>query len=249
MYLNLVLSVCLAVAIAGIAASPPSPPPPSSGEQRPYSPSSPAPPSVRDASPPRHYVARNSLPLAAREQQDRPSLRVLPFRPAPPSPPLPWETPRRVDHENIVWTGADAGGRSAHPPVQPPIHPQHTNGRQEYSSPSPPVESEQFWTDGLNDVQRADAQRPRTEADQEWDDNVDEADQEWDNNVDEAAYEGATAYSPTSYERSNGYFWSATAASRGRVMLRQESRAALAASSAAIDRSAARDCAKPSSEV
>jgi hypothetical protein len=81
-------------------------------------------------------------------------------------------------------------------------------------------------------VQRTDAQRPRTEADQEWEDNVDEA-----------AYEGATAYSPTSYERSNGYFWSATAASRGRRMLQQEARAALASSSAAIDRSAATDCA------
>jgi hypothetical protein len=253
MYSNLVLSVCLAIAIAGITAFPPSPPPPSSGEQRPYTPSSPTPPSVRDALPPRHYVARNSLPLAAREQQDLPSLRVLPFRPAPPSPPLPWETPRRVDHENLaVWAGADASGRSAPLPVQPPIHPQYTNGRQEYSSPSPPVEREQFWTDGLNDVQRADAQRPHTEADQEWDDHINEAAYE---GATAYSYEGATAYSPTLYERSNGYFWSATAASRGRMMLRQESRAALAASlrqesgaaraasSAAIDRSAARDCA------
>jgi hypothetical protein len=182
---------------------------------------------------------------------------VLPFRPAPPSPPLPWDTPRpsQVDHENLaVWAGAD-GGRSAHPPVAT-AHPRFTNGEQRRpASPSPPVESEQFWTDGLNDVQRADAQRPRTEADQEWDDHVDEA-----------AYEGASAYSPTTYERSNGYFWCAVsrgAASRGRRMLRRESRAAIAASlrqdsrdaqdiaasaaaidrsAAAIDRSAARDC-------
>jgi hypothetical protein len=115
------------------------------------------------------------------------------------------------------------------PAADPPIHPQHTNGhnRHEYSSPSPPVEREQFRTDGQNDVQRTDAQRPRTEDDQEWDDNVDEA-----------AYEGATAYSPTSYERSNRYFWVYNEASRGRRMLRQEARAA-----AAIDRSAATDCA------
>jgi hypothetical protein len=65
-------------------------------------------------------------------------------------------------------------------------------------------------------VQRTDAQRPRTEDDQEWD-----------NNVEEAAYEGATAYSPTSYERSNGYFWVSNEASRRRRMLRQEARAAL----------------------
>jgi hypothetical protein len=167
MCLNPFLSLCLAVAVAvcasGIVASPPSPL--SSEEQPPYSPSSPMPPSVRDSLPPRHYVARNSLLLCCREQQDRPSLRVLPFGPAPPSPPLPWETPRRLDHKDIVWAGADrhpARRSSAQmSAVDPPIHPYHTNGhdtnRHEYSSPSPPVEREEFWTDGLTDVQRTDA--------------------------------------------------------------------------------------------
>jgi hypothetical protein len=233
MCLNPFLSLCLAIAVAvcasGIVASPPSPPPLSSEEQPPYSPSSPTPPSVRDSLPPPHYVAHNSLPLRRREQQDRPSLRVLPFRPAPPSLPLPWETPRRVNHEDIVWAGADrhpARRSSAQmPAVEPPIHPHHTNGhdtnRHEYSSPSPPVEREEFWTDGLTDAQRTDAQRPRTEDDQEWDDNVDEA-----------AYEGATAYSLTSYERSNGYFWVSNEASRERRT----------AAAAATDRAAATDC-------
>jgi hypothetical protein len=145
------------------------------------------------------------------------------------------------------------------PAVDPPIHPRFTNGdQQRTASPSPPVESEEFWLDGLNDVQRADAQQPRTEADQEWDDHVSSADQEWNDQVDEAAYEGASAYSPTSYERRNGYSWCVTArgaagaaASRGRRMLRDESRAAIAAalqlesreaSAAAIERTVARDC-------
>jgi hypothetical protein len=84
------------------------------------------------------------------------------------------------------------------PAIDPPIHPAHTNGQHDYFSP--PVEREEFWTDGLTVEQRTDAQRPRTEADQEWDDTVDEA-----------AYEGATAYSPTSYAHSDGY------AARGRT--------------------------------
>jgi hypothetical protein len=238
MYLSLICLICLASALASPSPSPsPSPPPPSSGEQQqlpptsseeqppllphlstlyplstPYSPSSPTsptPPSARDVSPPRQYVARNTLPLlAAREL--RPTLRVLPFRPAPPSLPLPWETPRPtlVDHENrAVWAGA-SGGRSARPPV-PTAHPRFTNGEQQRpASPlSHPVESEEFWQDGLSEAQRAAAHGPRTEADQEWEDNVSSADQEWNDEVDEAAYEGASAYSPTSYERRNGYDW------------------------------------------
>jgi hypothetical protein len=58
-------------------------------------------------------------------------------------------------------------------------------------------------------VQRTDVQRPRTEADQEWDDTVDEA-----------AYEGATAYSPTSYAYSDWY------AARGRTTAAATDRAA-----------------------
>jgi hypothetical protein len=249
MYLSWVFSVCIACILASPSPPPSSgeqPPPPSSGEQLPlppplstlYSPSSPTPPSVRDVSPPRQYVARNSLTLGAREH--RPKLRVLLFCPSPPSLPLPWETPRRINYEDIVWAGAErhpAGRRAQMPAIDLPIHPQYLNDDQQRpASPSPPVESEQFWLDGLNEVQRADAQLPRTEADQEWDDHVSSADQEWDDQVDEAAYECASAYSPTSYERRNGYSWCAAArgaagaaASRGRRMLRDESRAAIAA--------------------
>jgi hypothetical protein len=103
MRLNQFLSLWLAICASGVVASPPSPP---SEEQPPYSPLSPTPPS-----PPRHFVARNSPPLHRREQQERPTVRVLPFRPAPPSPPLPGETPpyrhqAYNNHENIVWAGA-----------------------------------------------------------------------------------------------------------------------------------------------
>jgi hypothetical protein len=99
----------------------------------PYSPSSPTasppPPPARDVSPPIQYVSRNTLPLIER----RPTVRVLPFRPSPPSPPLPWESPSRNHHENIVWAGArdhPAGSRAQMPSVTPPIHPCYTNGEQ-----------------------------------------------------------------------------------------------------------------------
>jgi hypothetical protein len=219
MLLNQFLSLWLAICASGVVASPPSPP--FSEEQPPYSPSSPTPPS-----PPPHFVARNTPPLPRRDQQERPTVRVLPFRPAPPSPPLPWETPRR-DHEDIVWAGAANhparrscyhAGRVSHnsctrgrpclrphglssaqmPAIDPPIHPSHTNGQYDYFSP--PVEREEFWTDGLTVAQRTDAQQPRSAADLEWD-----------ASVDEDAYEGATAYSPTSYAYSEGY------AARGRT--------------------------------
>jgi hypothetical protein len=101
------------------------------GIPMPYSPSSPTasltPPSARDVSPPTHYVSRNTLPLIER----RPTVRVLPFCPSPPSPPLPWESPRRSHHENIVWAGAErhpAGSRAQMPAVTLPIHPYFTNG-------------------------------------------------------------------------------------------------------------------------
>jgi hypothetical protein len=77
------------------------------------------------------------------------------------------------------------------PAIDPPIHPSQTNGQHDVS---PPVEREEFWTDGLTAAQRTDAQRPRSAADLEWD-----------ASVDEEAYEGATAYSPTSYRYSDGY--------------------------------------------
>jgi hypothetical protein len=225
MRLNQFLSLWLAICASGVVASPPSPP---SEEQPPYSPSSPTPPS-----PPGHFVARNSPPLPRREQQERPTIRVLPFRPAPPSPPLPWKTPRR-DLENIVWAGAANhpvrrscyhAGRVGHnsctrdrpclhgissaqmPAIDPPIHPAHTNGQHDYFSP--PVKREEFWTDVLTDAQWTDAQRPRTEANQEWDETVDEE-----------AYEGATAYSPTSYAYSDGY------TARGRTTAAATDRAA-----------------------
>jgi hypothetical protein len=82
---------------------------------------------------------------------------------------------------------------------------------------------------------------PRTEADQEWEDNVTSAEREWNDEVDEAAYEGATAYSPTSYQRSLDY---------DVPQLREESRSSIAAalelatideSAAAIERAVARD--------
>jgi hypothetical protein len=82
--------------------------------------------------------------------------------------------------------------------------------------------------------------------------------QEWNDEVDEAAYEGATAYSPSSYARSLGYDGhdrcvqgaAGAAASRGRRLLREESRSAIAAalelatrdeSAAAIERTVARE--------
>jgi hypothetical protein len=83
------------------------------------------------------------------------------------------------------------------PAIGPPIHPSHTNGIQSVHGQydvSPPVEREEFWTDGLTVAQRTDAQQPRSAADLEWD-----------ASVDEDAYEGATAYSPTSYAYSDGY--------------------------------------------
>jgi hypothetical protein len=93
---------------------------------------------------------------------------------------------------------------------------------------------------------------PRTEADQEWEDNVNSADQEWNDEVDEAAYDGATAYSPTSYPRSLGYDvpCAGAAAAEGRRQLREESRSSIAAalelatideSAAAIERTVARE--------
>ncbi len=112
---------------------PPLPPLLSSLYPFPYSPSSPTaaspppPPTARDVSPPLQYVSRNVLPLI----ETRPTVRVLPFREAPPSPPLPWESPDRGHHDNIVWAGArdhPAGGRGDMPSVTPPIHPCHTNG-------------------------------------------------------------------------------------------------------------------------
>jgi hypothetical protein len=228
MYLShLICLICLASTLASPSPSPsPSPPPALSGEQQqlpptsseeqpplpphlstlyptPYSPSSPTaptsptPPPARDVSPPLQYVSRNTLPLLA-AREIRPTNRVLPFRQTPPSPPLPWETPRPtlVDHENhAVWEGA-SGGRSAQPPV-PTAHSRFTNGDQQ--RPASPhsyrVESEEFWRDGLSEEQRfaAAVHGPRTEADQEWEDNVTSAEQEWNDEVDEAAYEGATA--------------------------------------------------------
>jgi hypothetical protein len=73
---------------------------------------------------------------------------------------------------------------------------------------------------------------PRTEDDQEWEDNVNGSDQEWNDKVDEAAYEGATAYSQTSYPRSLGYdvpCTAAAAAAEGRRQLREESTLSIAA--------------------
>jgi hypothetical protein len=90
---------------------------------------------------------------------------------------------------------------------------------------------------------------PRTEADQEWEDNVTSAEQEWNDEVDEAAYEGATVYSPTSYPRSIGYDGhvpcvegaAGAAAAVGIQQLREESRSSIAAAleQATIDESAA----------
>jgi hypothetical protein len=99
---------------------------------------------------------------------------------------------------------------------------------------------------------------PRTEADQEWEDNVTSAEQEWNDEVDEAAYEGATACSPTSYPRSLWYDGhvpcvqgaAGAAAAVGIQQLREESRSSIAAalelatideSAAAIERTVARE--------
>jgi hypothetical protein len=79
-------------------------------------------------------------------------------------------------------------------------------------------------------------ERPLTEANQEWEDNVDNSDQEWNYEVDEAAYEGATAYSPTSYGQSSRYgnpsinLFSAAEASaaEGRRQLRDEAELSIA---------------------
>jgi hypothetical protein len=159
------------------------------------------------------------------------------------------------------------------PAIDPPIHPYHTNGdltlngdlqRTSIQRPASPqsdrFESEEFWRDGLSEEQRfaAAVHGPRTEADQEWEDNVTSAEQEWNDEVDEAAYEGATAYSPTSYPRSLGYDGhvpcvqgaAGAAAAVGIQQLREESRSSIAAalelatideSAAAIERTVARE--------
>jgi hypothetical protein len=87
-----------------------------------------------------------------------------------------------------------------YPSIEPPIHPSRTNGIQSVHGQhdvSPPVEREEFWTDGWTaapSYPAADAQQPRSAADLEWD-----------ASVDEDAYEGAAAYSPTSYTYRDGY--------------------------------------------
>jgi hypothetical protein len=148
------------------------------------------------------------------------------------------------------------------PAVNPPIHPHFTNGkllldgeRQQSSIAgrprSPPDDSleveaaywdeveaaaataaeQEFWR---GNAAAAAVNGPRTEDDQEWEDNINGSDQEWNDEVDEAAYEGATAYSPTSYARSFGYDApsvrpsAAEAAAEGRRLLREESTVSIA---------------------
>jgi hypothetical protein len=177
----------------------------------PYSPSSPTasppPPTARDVSPPIQYVSRNVLPLIER----RPTVRVLPFRQTPPSPPLPWETPRPtpVDHENrAVWEGAH-GGKFCSPPT-PTAHPSFTNGDRPQCSVigrpgTPPDELEAreleaaYWDEVEAAAQTATEQefwrgtpennpspeieqRPLNEVNQEWEDNV-EVNPGWEDNV------------------------------------------------------------------
>jgi hypothetical protein len=111
-------------------------------------------------------------------------------------------------------------------------------------------QEEEYWSEvaaAADAAAAAAVHGPRTEADQEWEDNVTNADQEWNNEVDEAAYNGATAYSPTSYPRSLGYDVPCAGAAG---QLREESRSSLAAalelatideSAAAIERTVARE--------